>query len=577
MKRSKRTVKKEDAQAAPEFRMSRLRYALAFAATAVAALIAYGPALRGQFVFDDLDLSVTAQDFINMPLRGWLSGVRPLLMLSYWLNFKLYGTDPLSYHLFNVFCHIVTTALVFLTVRKLVSLAGESGLMREALSGFAAGLFLLHPIQTEAVAYISSRSEALSVLFFHAALAAFLYRRREAISWLSTFLVLILFAVAVNTKEHAVALPAVLLLTDYYFNPGFSLKGALRNWRLYGLIAMGGAFALRMALNVLRYSDTAGFGLKDFTWYQYLYTQGRVIWVYIRLFFLPYGQTVDYDFPISRTPLDHGAIFGLLALGALAAAAILFRRRYPLASYGYLVFLALLAPTSSVVPILDPIAERRMYLPLIGLLLVVVEFARRWKTSHGRLAAAMAGVLFVAGALTYYRAELWSTAEALWSDAAGKSPGKQRVQLQLAYDYLVRGRCQDALAKYEMAARIGPADYRVLVDWGLAYDCLGREEEALAKLRQAIPFNNSAHVHALIGMVYAKRRKAPEALAALAEAEKLDPGFGSIYVYRGAVYQQTGEWEAAAREFRRALSLNPSDEQARVGLAQTAPHLRGGR
>jgi len=185
--------------------------------------------------------------------------------------------------------------------------------------------------------------------------------------------------------------------------------------------------------------------------------------------------------------------------------------------------------------------------------------------------------LFVAGALTYYRAELWSTAEALWSDAAGKSPGKQRVQLQLAYDYLVRGRCQDALAKYEMAARIGPADYRVLVDWGLAYDCLGREEEALAKLRQAIPFNNSAHVHALIGMVYAKRRKAPEALAALAEAEKLDPGFGSIYVYRGAVYQQTGEWEAAAREFRRALSLNPSDEQARVGLAQTAPHLRGGR
>src|SRR5579864_5800482 len=129
------------------------------------------------------------------------------------------------------------------------------------LAAFAAGIFLLHPVQTEAVAYVASRSENLSLLFFLGALTLFLYRKTEAVSWRVAFGVLLLYLAAVCVKEHAVALVGVLLITDFYWNPGFSFAGIRRNWRLYAPITLaacaGGAF---VGL-VLRQSNTAGFNI----------------------------------------------------------------------------------------------------------------------------------------------------------------------------------------------------------------------------------------------------------------------------------------------------------------------------
>lgn len=304
-----------------------------YAAAALAALVilleVYGPALRGSFVFDDLYLPFTWQEFGNAGVRRWLAGVRPLLMLSFWVNYRLSNLEPYSYHLFNVFFHFLTGVLVFAVVRRLLSWTGTSGLARDALAAFAAALFLLHPVQTESVAYVASRSEVMSVMFFYAAFAVFLYRRSNAISWLAAAGVLLLFGAAVSTKEHTAVLPFALLLTDYYFNPGFSFRGIRGNWRLYALLAAAGGLAARMILHLLRTADTAGFAIKEFTWVQYFFTECRAIWVYIRLFLLPYGQNADPDFSPSRTLLQHGAMFGLLGLAALAAAAIWYRRRFP--------------------------------------------------------------------------------------------------------------------------------------------------------------------------------------------------------------------------------------------------------
>ncbi|MGA2325122.1 MAG: tetratricopeptide repeat protein [Bryobacteraceae bacterium] len=580
MKKSKRaaeTTGKGGAGAGAAFEIRPWHYALALAAALVAVLEAYGPALRGQFVFDDAYLPMAVQDFSNAPLRLWVGGVRPLLMFSFWVNYRLYDLDPLSYHLFNVLCHFATSVLVFLVARRVLTWAGTGGFPRAALAAFAGGVFLLHPVQTESVAYVASRSEVLSGLFFCAAWVVFLYRRSDALSWPAAAAVLILFGAAVSSKEHAAVLPLLLLATDYYWNPGFSLQGIRRNWRLYALLAAGVALALRVILGVLRGADTAGFALKDLTWVQYFFTQCRVIWVYIRLFFLPYGQTVDYDFAVSHNLLEHGAVLGLIGLAALAAAAVYFRRRYPLASYGYFVFLILLAPTSSVLPIIDPIAERRMYLPILGLLLMALEFLRRWKVRRGTLAVTLAGCVLLMGALTRLRSQVWSNATALWEDAAAKSPRKQRVQEQLGFAYYAEGRCQLALERYQAAARVARPDYRLLVEWAGACDCLNRLDEALAKLRQAAALSNTAHVNSEIGRVYVKQGKRAEALAALNAAVRLNPRFEATYVYRGVLYANSNEWEAAAAEYRRALSLDPSDQQARSGLAEAERRLKGSR
>src|SRR5208283_2822653 len=176
--------------------------------------------------------------------------------------------------------------------------------------------------------------------------------------------------------------------------------------------------------------------------------------VYLRLLVFPAGQNLDWDYPISRNITDHGAIFGLAAIVLLAGAAIYFRRRYPLASYGFLVYLLLMAPTSSFVPIKDPVAERRLYLPMIGMLLVAIAALARMRVDRRKLAAALCAIVAVLAMATYRRNELWASDIAIWEDAARKSPGKQRVHFQLAHTLYTNGQCRDAIAQYADAARL---------------------------------------------------------------------------------------------------------------------------
>ncbi len=436
------------------------------------------------------------------------------------------------------------------------------------LPAFAAAVFLLHPIQTESVSYIAGRSEALSVLFFLAAFAVFLYRRSAAVSWQIAIAILALFGAAVASKEHTVVLPALLLLTDYYWNPGFSFSGIRQNWRLYLPIALGGVAGLLFIAKILASSSaSAGFGLKEFTWYQYFFTQCRAFFVYLRLFVFPAGQTLDWDYAISRTILDRGAILGLVAILALVAAAIYFRRRYPLASYGFLVYILLMAPTSSFVPIKDPIAERRLYLPMIGLLLIVTAVLERIHIDRRKLAAALGAIVVVLAFLTYRRNQVWASDISVWEDAVAKSPAKPRVHFQLAHTYYSNGRYQDAVNAYAAAAQVQKPDYGLLVDWGLAYDRLNEPDEAIAKLREAAALDPTAHVYSQIGMVYAERSRWPEALEALAQAEKLDPNYDMIYDNRGGIRAKTNDLAGAAADYKHALALNPDNDHARQMLA----------
>src|SRR5262249_39117175 len=141
------------------------------------------------------------------------------------------------------------------------------------------------------------------------------------------------------------------------------------------------------------------------------------------------------------------------------ALAIVYRRRFPLASYGFFVYMVLLAPTSSFVPIQDPVAERRLYLPMIGLLLILTDLLQRVPLERKILAGTMAAVLFLAGVLTYQRNEIWTSDVALWQDTVTKSPQKARAHFQLAYAYhFEANQCERSLPEYAAVDRIaGPA------------------------------------------------------------------------------------------------------------------------
>jgi tetratricopeptide (TPR) repeat protein len=550
-------------------------WVLAVVGAVVVVFWAYAPALHGEFLFDDNILPFSLPN-AAAPLSAWIGHIRPVLMFTYWINSRISADDPYSYHIFNVILHCLTSLVMFLMVRRLLEWSDAQAPLRNPLAGFAALLFLLHPVQAESVAYLAGRSEALSVLLVFASFTVFLYRPKPAASWPVVAAVLALFGAAVLSKEHTVVLPALLLLTDYWWNPGFSFQGIRRNWRLYLPMALGAAAGVAFFWNLITGASTAGFAMKDFTWYQYFFTQCRALFVYIGMFVLPVKLTADWDFPISRTILDRGAIFGLLALAALAAAAWRYRRRFPLASYGYFAFLLLMSPTSSILPIQDAIAERRLYFSMFGLLLILVDVASRLKVDRRALAAAGLMVALAAAFATRARAAVWADPVSLWEDTVRKSPHKRRAHFQLAYAYDQQTRYSLALEEYQRTAELGPLTPDLLVDWGLAYDHLSQFDQALAKFQQAALMQPTAHIYTQIGMAYAQQSRWLEALQALATAEKLDPQFPDTYVYRGKIYLNANQVPAAIQEYRRALAIDPTLEDARHDLAVAAARLRAG-
>jgi protein O-mannosyl-transferase len=529
----------------------------------------YWPALHGPFLLDDQHLPYMLPRAEHMRLASWLRQMRPLLMFSFWLNYKQSGSEStFGYHLFNFFLHFFNSIFIFLAVRKVLGWASMGEPRTRILALFAAGLFLLHPAQTESVSYVASRSETLSVFFVLAALVVFLYRRTDDIAVPRVLCILALCAAAALSKEHAVVLPAVFLLTDYYWNFEFAPSRIWRNWKLYIPIAVGVGFAALKIADILRRNPTAGFGMRGLKWPQYFLTECRVIWDYILLFVIPTGQNLDPDVAISRTIMANGAIFALAGLLIVTVLAWIYRRRFPLASYGWFVWLILLAPTSSFMPIRDPMAERRMYLPFIGLLFISVEFLRRWKVSRNALVPTLALVLLVESGLTYQRNLLWGSAVDIWKDTVAKSPEKYRPRFQLAYAEYQAGSCSDAVEQYQKAATLVSPRHDLLLDWGLAYDCAGNPQQAIAKLEQSADQQPNAHVYSQIGMEYGKIGKYPEALAALEMAKDWNPDFAMTYYYLGNIHSLQGNQAQALADYRQVLALDPNNQPAREALAR---------
>jgi protein O-mannosyl-transferase len=551
-------------------------FALGAILAGIVVLWAYWPSMNGPFLFDDTNLPFAVSNISTQPLTAFLHGQRPLLMASYWLSARLSPDDTWWYHFLNVIIHCVTTVLVFFIVRRLVVWANIAESRRGLLAGFAAALFLLHPAQTEAVAYVAGRSDALSVMMAFAAFTVFLYRPEEGASWKTALAVLLLFGAALTSKEDTIALPALLLLTDLWWSKGSHWQGVWRNWKIYVPMALASVAGIAFFWNLLTHATTAGFGFKEFTWYQYFFTEWRAIFVYLGMFLWPANLTLDWDFPISHNVMEHGAIIWLAILISLMIAAWMVRRRFPLASYGFFVFLILLAPTSSILPIKDPVAERRIYFAMLGLLLVVVDVLARMKIDRQALAVGALVLVLMAAFVTHARAELWSDEVAIWEDTVRKSPEGGRPHFHLAMSYYKAQRFDLALPEFEKTAQLRPTDATVFLDWGLTYDSLNQPQAALEKLRQSAAMHPTAQVYSQIGMVYGKRQDFPAALEALATAKQLDPNFPDTYVYLGVIHTRTNQLLEAVQDFRRALELDPANTRAQQFLKAVVNQMRAG-
>jgi hypothetical protein len=551
--------------------------AFLFAAAVILGFIVYRPALNGDFVFDDRTLPMLYPNAATYPFRAWL-GTRPLLMVTYYLNYHTSGLDRFDYHAWNVVLHAGCTVLFFFAVKRILEFAKiparrHSGVSLFTAALFAAGLFLLHPVQTEAVSYIASRSENLSVLFFLAALVVFLYRRKIAVTIPTAAAILLLYACAITCKEHTAVLPAVLLLTDYFWNPGFSFSGIRRNWKLYAPITAGAAVGIVFVARHLTSGSNAGFELKDFTWYQYLFTQFRAFFVYLRLFVFPVSQSVDYNFPISHTLLDHGAIFYGLALIALIAAAVYYRKRFPLACFGFLLTLILFAPTSSFVPIRDPLTDRRMYLPFIGLALIACDLVTRIPWPRRAAIAILTTLCLIFAVATYQRNGVWIDMLSLWQDAYAKNPDNPRALMGLGDGYALKGQCAEAVPYFQKAIQF-KRDYRGVYNLASAYDCANRLNEARAAYQDALQVRETAEAWTHLALIHMKENQFDLAYQDLDRAQHHNTGYLLTYNYRGILDLALSRFDEAAQQFQFVLARDPSNQMALQGIDRARGHVR---
>ena len=536
-----------------------------FAVTAILACVAfevYGRALHGPFLYDDFSLPFYKPRFPTESFSAWIAGVRPLLMFSYWINFQLAGRDTYSYHILNFIFHLVNSSVVFLIVRRILAQEPIERWQLDTLSVFASALFLLHPVQTESIAYIAGRSEALSALFFLCALTVFLYRPSPSIDWRRSALILILFACALASKEHTAILPILLLFTDLFWSPEERIIAVRRNWRLYLPMLCGGLLAATFIWTMLNNSTSAGFDHAGVNWLSYALTECRVFFKYLQLFLFPAGQNLDHDVPWSPNRFDLGSAVALLGILALAVVAWRLRRRFPVGGYGFLIFLLLLAPTSSFIPIKDAIAEHRLYLPMLGLVLVPCEFLRHFCRER-RATVALAGTLIVAAAIaTYHRSSVWASEAALWKDTVAKSPNKIRDYGHLVHGLVREHRCREALHLLsDVSRRIAP-DAALLSNWSFAYECVHEPEQALEKLQQSVAQVPWPSTYFNMARQQITLHRTQDAVRSLNRALELDPSLESAYVMRAGILEGEGNLVAASRDYEAALRLNPQDGRA---------------
>lgn len=541
--------------------------------------MAYRGALQAPFVLDD-SAAITDNPTIRSlwPLSGPLSppsgGVpvsgRPLPNLGFALNYAISGNEVWSYHVGNIGFHLLTA----LTLFSLLRLTLARPVLPERIRGDAAVLafvvavlWALHPLATAAVTYISQRTELMVSLCYMLTLLA-VGRAAESerrSGWWSVAAIASCTA-GMTCKEVMVSAPLVALLYDRVFFAG-SFGAAWRaRWRLYVGLAASWLLLGYLVWSTRGRGGTAGFGL-DMTPLSYALTQGQAVTRYLGLVFWPRGLVFDYGMYLA-----HGwreIVPGLAVVGALGAATVVALRRWPVAGFAGVLFFAVLAPTSSFVPVAtQTMAEHRMYLPLGVVLVVVVGWL--W-CRFGRLVLAPLAVLAVAAGLaTAVRNADYASEERLLRDSLRKWPDNARAHNNLASLLLARGDAVAGVAELKEALRLDPRFVDALRNLSRAELLAGRTDEALARAEEAQQFDvNSPEGWSVVATAQQAAGRLAGAKTAWEEALKRRPVWPEAHLKLGEVLLQLGETTGALGEFSEALRQKPGWVAAHLRLADT--------
>ena len=554
--------------------------------------VIYSQTFHHSFQFDDFLFIVNnpaIRDVTDIQAIWAILGQpsRFVAFYSFALNYHFHQLDVFGYHAVNFVIHWINAVLVGWLVSLVVSVIQQPkthpGGLHAQTPGvcfglFAALIFIAHPVQTQAVTYITQRFASLATLFYLLSVCWYIKGRinvdRRMWYWAGACVAGIL---GMFTKEIVITLPLMIILVEYFLKPQTHPGGVrthtpgvcLRFGLLLFFLVIPAIFSFDIQGMLLGPKDSASHGGDVITLGPYVLTQFRVMARFVQLCFLPVGQNVDYDFALSAHFFEPQVMWGVGMYGMFLAVAVrltvssrqdIYRR---LIAFGIFWFLLTLAP--NFIPRRHIIFEHKLYLPLVGFSLALSAGLYYWIDHKWKYITVMSIIVIVLSWLTYQRNQVWQTPITLWEDTARKSPHKPRPYNHLGSAYYQAGLYDAALGQYTKALRLNPNYVEVYINRALAYQAKGQYDLAVEDVQKGLDLNPlNPKAYNVQGLILGTHGKIESAIVAYNNALALDPDNAPALANRGAMYDQQHQYDLALADYTQALTLQGNIERDRI-------------
>lgn len=515
----------------------------------------YANTLNNSFHYDDLHMIVenphikdlaNVLQFFSDPTTfsrdSEYAMYRPLVITTVAFNYAISGNNVQSYHVINILLHILCCFSVLGVLLKLDRLP--------SVALFGAIIFAVHPVCTEPVNYISSRSELLSALFVLSSFYCYqVYKIAKKDKYL--YLSLICFSFGLLSKSIAITTIPLLVMYELYRHGNFRnliTKDVFKSLIPFGIVSVG----YLMIVNEFVQKALVGDPVRSFS--EQLGTQSKAIIYYAKLLGFPKGLSVHHQF--FESSWDVTVLCSVLAIVSVTGVVFMIRQidRTVLLGFGWVV--VALSPTI-VVPLHIMVNDHRMYLPLVGAIIFMSSF--RFHATKNQKAIVLL-LISALGVLVVQRNEIWTDEYTLWTDVANKSP---TPLVPVAYVHLgnyakEHGALKESIEYFQKAIDIAPEHVAARNNMANVYQQLDEDDKARSvyeKLLEDKP--NLAEAHYNLGKVFQKTGEFEKALVQYSSVSSTNPHFAAALNNTGTVYELSGKIDSAVLSYRKALENDP--------------------
>jgi tetratricopeptide (TPR) repeat protein len=563
--------------------------------------VVFLPALSNDFVnWDDiyltyenpniqsLDFGFLKWAFTSVVIASWY----PLTLVSFALDYAIWGPEPWGFHLTNVILHSANTFLVALLVCRLVETGrgrNEAGGVDKAVlvAGVVTALFFgIHPLRVESVAWVAERKDVLYSFFFLLSVLAYLkYADRAPGKTLFYLTSVVFFAMSLMSKPMAVTLPAVLVILDFYPLRRLNLDGGWKGCKTVVLEKVP-FFTLSLVLSLLtvwthQQGDTL-MTLERVPLMERFFVALRAFAFYIYKMVLPINLAPYYPYPEDISFFAMEYIVSIMLLIAITSFCLWSSKRERLFSAVWIYYVVTLVPVIGVVQVGgQAAADRYTYLPSLGPFILAGLAAgasfERFSKKHFQ-ALAVAAVLLISGVLankTVKQIAVWQDSITLWSYEIKLFPEKALIAyINLGSAYNDLGRTDEAIEEYKIALRIKPDYAEAHNNLGNSYYEQGRIDEAIEEYKIALRIKpDHAVAHYNLGNAYANLGRTDEAIEEYKKALRIRPDYAEAHNNLGNVYDSLGRTDEAIEKYKIALRFKPDYAEAHNNLGNVYDSL----